>query len=389
MEELIKEIENLLSSNPDSFHYSKQEIQPISKIIAEDSRFDIFFNHCHKLGAASGTFFKGELDFPNQIIQRAKDIGTENTIKEILDYLNADEIHIKYAYLLYGIHIDTEYTFSNNVSLINTSSLDDSRMKDFLYNSSTLTGGHNTALLITDYITHKEYYDNHNPRQTDWTKVEVLEELIQKLDDTRLMLSLGRDYHYGIPVSAAFEVVPDHLHFFNRATPYNPFPEPRTTLGPQVIELELNKTEELLTKFNSLSFKDKEGIRVATKRLNDSKIDPNWANKSINLRICLENLFYDRNSNGIAKTISERAPQYTNFSKSRTRKIYQFLSAAVHTGVPQTHATITEVEIIEELHNTIIAYINLGAYPVWENINLQRSKWKKFMLCIKSLFSSG
>jgi len=210
---------------------------------------------------------------------------------------------------------------------------------------------------------------------------------MRKLDDTRLMLSLGRNYMYGIPVSAAFEVIPDHLQLFNMATPYHPFPEPRTALGPPVIELELEKTEELLTKFNSLFLEDKEHIRVAAKRLNYSKIDPDWANKSINLRICLENLFYDRNSNGIARTISERAPQYTNFSKSRARKIYKFLSGAIHTGVPQTHPTIKEIDVIQELHNTIIKYINLGAYPKWDKSIGEKNRWQKFRECIKSLIA--
>ncbi|MCG8582484.1 MAG: hypothetical protein MI866_21340, partial [Bacteroidales bacterium] len=188
--------------------------------------------------------------------------------------------------------------------------------------------------------------------------------LIQILNDTRLILSLARHFDYGIAVVGSFEVVPDNLKLFNRGVSYSAFPEPRTSIGPSIIEIEFRKAQKLLDQFMNLSEIDQGKVRIALKRLNDVKIDSDWANKNINLRICIENLFCI-GENGIARTISERAILYTNFSKRRARKVYGFLSNAVHSGKPAKHTNITEREITEQVQITILKYLQEGKYPEW------------------------
>ncbi|KAB7529271.1 hypothetical protein F8C76_15685 [Flagellimonas olearia] len=369
MEELVKAIENVIKKDAESIYYSKSELKDVIDCISKNKKLEIFFNHCHRLGATSGICFNQNTKFPNKIIQRAKKTNGTKAIEEIFNYIDSKEVHIKCALLLYGIHIDNEFNFSNGVRLINASNMEDSQLVNFLGKETLTLGGIDTAVLIIDYKTPKEFYSTLSPvKKTNWAKVEVKENLIKTLDDTRLMLSLGRSSSFGIPAVGVFEVLPENLEFLNNGIGYTPFPEPRNSFGPSIIKLEMDKADSLLNKFDLLSKDEQDGIRVATKRLNDSKIDSDWANISINLRICLENLFNREGKYPISKTISKRAPHYTSFSKDKTKEIYSFLSTAVHTGIPQTHPNIKEEDIVKEVQNTIIKYIEEGCYPDWSQI---------------------
>lgn len=387
MDKLIQEIDQIISKAPVQTYYGKTELESLILELSKDNRFDIFQNHCHRLGT-SGHCFNNPTEFPNQILRRAKETSSQNAMNEIQNYLDSSHVKMECGLLLYSIHLDNEFTFSNGVRLIKTSSLIDSNLVAFLNKEKISTGGTNTALLVVDYVTPKKFYSSisSEERATDWSHVELKTELTKKLDDTRLILSLSRNPSYGIPVVGAFDIVPDNLQFLNNGVTYGPYSEPRTGFGPEIIGFEIQKADELLKKFENLSIDDKERIRIALKRLNDSKIDSNWANKSINLRICLENLFYGDSEFGIAQTISERAPTYTDFSKTRARKVYGFLSTAVHTGIPPEHETINERDITSEIHKTIIQFIENGRYPVWPEIK-KKSKLEKLIDCLKEMLS--
>ncbi len=390
MKNLEEEIEKVLRERPDETYYGRSELQSIIKLLSADNKFEIFHNHCHRLGAISGICFNGELEFPNQVIRRAKQVGVHQALDEISGYLDSAQIEIECALLLYNIQIDSDFTFSNGVRLTRVSSIRDPNLIKFLDKENISTGGSDTAILSKEYITPKEYSSSLADREgkTNWTKIEVKTKLINILNDTRFMLSLGRHPKYGVPVVGSFEVIPDHLQFLNNGVGYEIFSEPRTVFGPSIIEIELQKADQLLSKFNSLPLDDRARIRIVAKRLNDSKIDADWANKSINLRICLENLFCGKSEFGIAQTISERAPNYTSFSKTRARKVYAFLSTAVHTGTPPEHETITEDAIITEIHKTVIKFIEEGGYPDWP-MRQAKGRLHRFIKCIKSVFSAN
>lgn len=382
MDPLVAQINNIISSEPDEIYYSKDLLKDLISLIHADPQYQCFFNHCHQLAPSAGRCFNQELQFPNALIQRSKEVGAKQAISELRDYLKSSENNIGCGLLLYGIHIDSEFEFSNGVKIIKSSNLEDSNLRRFLQKENISTGGIDTSILIFDYKTKKEYYSSLNTqnKKPDFTDLEQKTKIIKILNDTRMLLSLARNHKYGIPVVGSFEIIPDKLSVLNNGIGYGNYPEPRTSIGPSIIGLEYNKADELIQKFTNLSNVNKDKIRIALKRINDAKIDPDWANKNINLRICLENLFYTGNE-PIAKTISERAPSYTNFTKRRCRNIYKFLSSAVHTGRAPQHANITEQEITKELHNTILKYLDEGKYPTWTT----RSKKTKIINLLKSV----
>lgn len=386
MDKLIQEIDEILAKSPNKTCFSEAELKSLILALSSDNRFDIFQNHCHRLGT-SAHCFNDPNEFPNQILLRAKKTSAQIVMREIQNYLETNNVKIECGLLLYSIHLDSEFAFSNGVRLIKTSSLIDSNLISFLNKEANSTGGIDTALLVVDYVLPKKYYSSisSDERESDWSHLELKNNLIKKIDDTRLILSLSRNPSYGIPVVSSFEIIPDNFQFLKNGVGYSPYAEPRTGFGPIIIELEIRKSDELLKKFELLSNVDKERMRIAIKRLNDSKIDSNWANKSINLRICLENLFCGDSDVGLAQTISERAPTYTDFSKTRARKVYGFLSTAVHTGIPPEHQTITVQDITVEIHKAIIQFIENGGYPVWQTVN-KKGKFQKIISCIKELF---
>lgn len=128
----------------------------------------------------------------------------------------------------------------------------------------------------------------------------------------------------------------------------------------------MQHANKLIQAFASLGDEARDRFRIALKRLNDYKIDREWANKSINLRICMENLFLNPDeSDQITRRISARAPEHTNLTRSRARAVYGFLSHAVHTGKAPQHPTIREYEIARELQAVLRQFISDGQYPVW------------------------
>ncbi|MEX0361687.1 MAG: hypothetical protein AB3N10_11955, partial [Allomuricauda sp.] len=339
----------------------------------------------HKLGATSGRCFDN-LDFAVAIVNRAKKVGAATVLAEVNNYINSTTIRIECGLLMYNTNINNEFRFSNGVRLVNTSSLNDHNLLEFLSKERISTGGVNSSFLVTDYETPKQFFSSITGSQSpDFTKLEIKSELIQILDDTRLILALSRNPDYGIPVVASFEIIPDNLEIFNDGIGYSPFPEPRNSIGPTIIELEMNRANELLDLFNAMNDESKDKIRIAMKRLNDSKIDSNWPNKCINLRICLENLFHISSDNFISKSISERMPLHTSISKTRVKNIYSFLSSAVHSGRIPEHDNITVQEIITAVQNVIIQFIRNGDYPNWIS-SPKKSKWQIFCKCIKELF---
>jgi hypothetical protein len=388
MDELINEINRIIQELPIQLVYSQQDLNTLTNLINQDSKYSIFENHCHTLGPNSSRCFNG-LDFANALVARARKVGAEITLNEIQNYIDSNNIQIECGLLMYDVNIENEYVFSNGVKLIKAINVNDSSLIQFLSKESISTGGIGSSFLVIDYESPKQFFNSITNLPTfDYTKLEIKSDLIQIVDDTRLILALSRGPRNGIPVVACFEIIPESLEILNSGIGFNPYSEPRTTFGPSIIGIQTNRANELLNNFNAMTEESKDKIRIAMKRLNDSKIDSNWPNKCINLRICLENLFYIPTDNVIAKNVSERMALHTSFSKTRTRKIYGFLSGAVHSGKTPQHPTITVQEITNEVQNVIIKFIENRGYPNWISTP-EKSKWQKFIKCIKDLFKKN
>ncbi|MEF2074755.1 hypothetical protein [Consotaella aegiceratis] len=301
---------------------------------------------------------------------------------EVHSYQVANKIQLQRVLLLHDIHIDEAFTFPNGVRLVDLQDLPESQLRDNLIRRrwGSQIGWHVDAVLTTDFAVKKDVRAQNEDRENDWSAVNEETARTKLLDDTRLLLSLARHADYGIPVLAATTLAPAQLSFVERGIGYSVFPEPHTAFGPEIIGIEAQHAEKMIVAFGKLDVETQARMRIALKRLNDTKIDPVWANKAINLRICLENIFLNPGERSqIARRISERAPGYTGFSKTRTRKVYGFLSKSVHTGKTQLHPEINARMIAGEVQKVLRQIIHNRAYPVWPDTNrdwkLKLSNW--------------
>lgn len=357
----------LISASTDEFSYIPLDVfSDLIGLVSEVGDLRVFEDHIHTIGNLGVLFTYEKLS--RSLVRRARVVGGQRAYEEIQSYLNADRLHLYRALLIHDNHIEEDYTFTNGVRLLSVENLPPSRLRDNLIKErfDTFLGGHVETVMSVDYV-HKKAIRPSNDKKTDWSAMELLGEAEALLNDTRLLLSLAKSVDYGIPVVSGATVVPEKLSFLTDQGGYNAYPEPRTGFGPSIIEMEMQQADHLLQKFDRFEDVTKDRIRVPLKRLNDAKIDPNWANKAINLRICLENLFLSDGENSeISRILSERVPIHTLFSKSRTKKVYGFLSGAIHSGRTQYHPNVTEKEIAQEVQKVIRQFIEQGAYPSWD-----------------------
>lgn len=346
-------------------YISKESLSDVIALLSADPKYADFEDHTHMVGNEGAIFTHEKL--ARRLAMRARIVGGGQALEELHKYIDASEFQLQCALLLHNIDIDASYNFTNGVRLIAIDEMEDSIVRDELlrHRFDPFLGGCGECALVAGFC-HKKQVHRTDCKPTDWSQLKALSQKLVLLDDTRLILSLCRPADYGIPVAYSATAVPKSLSFLTSGLTLSPRPEPRTAFGPSILKIEMQHADQMFPAFARLSDETRDRFRVALKRLNDYKIDREWANKSINLRICMENLFLNPDeSEQITRRVSARAPEHTNLTRNRARAVYGFLSHAVHTGKALQHPTISESEIARELQAALRQFISDGQYPVW------------------------
>ncbi len=367
MDEISAELTAIISKHPIAKNFwetPKEDTTELVRHISKNKDLECFNEHVHRLGDQGSSFSYTE--FAEALVRRARVVGSEKTLKEVMGYINSQMLNLQYVFLLANVHIDDNYTFCNKVRLQKTFDLEDSSLKDHLVEQmrDPQIGSRRVyVVLCADYEAEKCHYPNTE------TGVGFNQNSMpphQTIEDTRLILSLARS-NFGIPLIASAVMVPKNLSFLETGVGQDSASEPTTHFGPSIIEFEIKLADRLLNKFEGLDEITKDRLRICLTRLNGAKIDPDPVNKSINLRICIENIFMNiGEQDNIRKKISERMGESTNFTKTRSKNVYKHLSHPIHSGRIQSHSTIRIEDIITELQKKAIKIIEDGAYPVWQ-----------------------
>ncbi len=352
----------------------KSERSTLTDLLSASGKYSEFDEKLHTVGDTGARFTFDDL--VKRLATRSISVGAETALSELNAYIEAEELRLVRLLLLHNTHIEEDFTFSNGVRLLRVESLPASRLRDLLYRRQfdRFIGGHANAVLAIDFVHKKRVHtDDDKP---EWSILEEQTKQTKILDDTRLILSLARSFDHGIPVVAATTLIPDNLEFLDSDGSYNPYPDPHIAFGPSIIPFEADIADRMLTSFNAMDDATKDRLRIALKRLNDTKIDPEWSNKSINLRICLENIFLNPDEGSqIRRRIQERMPTMTDFSKTRSGKVYGMLSTAVHTGNTQHHPEFDEQTVAKEVQKVLRKILEDGGYPVWPTSKRQGLMW--------------
>ncbi|MCG8581402.1 MAG: hypothetical protein MI866_15875, partial [Bacteroidales bacterium] len=125
-------LDKLIESYPSETFYSEEKLKDLINLLIGIDNYSVFFDHCHNLGPNSGNCFNGNQEFPNALIRRAREVGSRQAFSEVDSYLESEKNKLECAILLYDIHIDTEFQFSNSVRVIRTSSLKSTELTNFL-----------------------------------------------------------------------------------------------------------------------------------------------------------------------------------------------------------------------------------------------------------------
>jgi len=338
----------------------------LEQLLSEIDVLQCFDEYVHLLGTSGSSMSYKRL--ASYLLFRALQVNTETAIGEIEEYLASETLALEYAFLLPSVWIMSNYQFSNGVRLLKPEAIQDSWLRDELRKQSQLlsVGGHNVdTLLVTPYETTKYYYPNTEPEQrrpldaVPWPPHPLL-------DDTRLILSLARDGDFGIPLLASCVIVPKSLSFLERGISWGPYAEPLSHFSPEIIEFEMRSADVRLQQFSALNAETKDRLRIVLKRLNDVKIDSDFVNKYINLRVCLENLFLTEDEMyQISKKLKTRISQHSDLAEAEVENYYKDMSTAVHNGrLPKNSSTPVE-KIIQLIKKRILLVLETGTYPNW------------------------
>lgn len=361
---LLEEIAGDNSVSSSIWEQSSARIGELAQLLTEHENFNCFDEKVHHLGTTGRSI--NYMELAHSLLIRARETDANTAIEEVESYLESNRIHLEYAFLISDIRIHSSHQFVNGVRMIDAVDIQDSCVRDSLHwhNQGYKIGDNNIAtLLIVEYEVPKCHYPNTEPgrslAQTPWPPHQLL-------DDTRLILSLARGGDSGIPLLAAVVIVPKSLSFLNRSISWGCYPEPLVHFSPEIIELEVRAADNRLQQFAALSDETKDRLRIALKRLNDTKIDSDSVNKYINMRVCLENLFLAETEEfQLTKKLKTRIPQHSNLTESEVGNYYSDMSTAVHNGRLPENPSTPIAKIIQLIKNRIVSVLETGSYPTW------------------------
>lgn len=343
--------------------------------ISSDPKFVEFDKHLQLLGNGASVTDLSQL--ADWLVERAKVVGGKGAERDLLQYLDSDEIEVYAIMLLADVYLNAEYKFCNNVEIINSTSLPNKSFADTILNdsfSSRLPLPRVYSLLVSPY-SQKRF---HWPNTESETKMPMTEYPSNALEETKLCLVLARSR--SIQVIASGTIAPDHLPFIRSCTGWSMHSFKLPGMAPSILEIEMKIADELLLKLRKLPESFKIKLATSIERFNGYCSGASMVEKSIDLRICLESIFLsDGNKEQLRYTLALRSALFVGDSLEEKKEImnimkksYDVTSTAVHEGKMPTKNVDLLPQAAKIARNSILKLLEVG--PVdWQTIELQAS----------------
>jgi len=301
--------------------------------------FDLFDEQLILLGNSSRSVNRSDL--ANWCLDRALVVGSQQTVTEINEYINADNLEVYEVLLLSSVHIDCEYTFCNGVELKHISSIPNKYLANSFARaeySSPLPWPTVHSVLIQKFEQQKFHWSN---TDSD-TKSPRPERPIEILQDTRRALALARPIGYGIHALACGTVAPSYYPMMQNVSGWSVFSLKSPPLSPSVLGIELRAADQIVEKMSSLKPDLHSKLKISIDKLNGYSSGADVVESAIDLRICLESIFLnDGNKDQLRHTLALRAARFLGegegiSERSRILKViknaYDLTSTMVHSG---------------------------------------------------------
>ncbi|MBV1929551.1 MAG: hypothetical protein KUG81_08590 [Gammaproteobacteria bacterium] len=385
---IIDRLRELIKTYPEDNRFSMQkaindhlwEDSTLGKIyfelISSKKEYAIFDDHLQTLG--NGTFnttIEGLVDWT---LNRGRKIGADKAICELDAYVSSTEVKVDLIELMVGVYLDCEFEFSNEVRITSPNNISDSSLANAICNESFGTRTplpQVTAVTIVQFDQPIEHTSN-----TDIDHKLVKVELpTEKLRNVRLCLSLARPIEHGINSIASGVIAPDNLPFVSGDQSWSIIPFKHPPLAPSVLKCELERANQILSKFELLDPIYRNKLLIPLDKLNSFGSSESLVDRAIYLRISLESIFLtDGNKDQLRYRLALRAALFLESTLEDRKKVfniikdaYDITSSAVHNGKFSKSDKIETLTKAANLTKTaLIKLIDKGKVN-WEDLELQ------------------
>lgn len=330
--------------NSANYWLSSSEWTELLGTLESDKRYSVFENHLQYLG--NGGSQVSIFYLADWLVRRSLNIGVDDAVSELEDYLNTSEVTVHQTMLLANVLLDDScngFKFCNGVKIIEGSEIPNSRVSKSI---STTKFGLALPLPRIGAILIRGYQQKivHVPNTINETKAPIERDIIESINndlfDTKACLVLGRSGDYDIQSIAVGTVAPDSAPFIQSVSGWSLQPQRRSNLAPELIKFDVSRANKILKKFKDLDTDFKTQLKLSIERLNGYYSGSSWVDKEIDLRVCLESIFLsDNDQNELRKTLSIRAALFLGTNLEEKKQIqatmktaYDVTSKSIHTG---------------------------------------------------------
>ncbi|WP_375724248.1 hypothetical protein LXN10_01755 [Arcobacter sp. KX21116] len=308
------------------------------------------------------------------LVKDAKRFSIKTTINNFKTFVGKKEIYLYRVYLLGNLHklSSTEsinFEFDNGVKLVDLKNLMNKRNYS-IYNSG------NFAPNIEMYLTY-EFKEDKN-------KITFLKEsslsafkykdylnIDKKIDNVYLCLILSRHFKSNYIPLIAKTVISDEKDYLINNSSYQLLPYLQPSISPEILEIELKKTNELLKKFEKLDNKIQYNLTIAIKKISEFASMNINIDRAISVRVSMESIFLNNSEEDKSLKIRKRASSYLKKQKEEHnifnlfKNAYKSCSTAVHNGTITDDEFNKIAEVIPYIYDAIFLIISNGK-PTWK-----------------------
>ncbi len=386
LEEVIKtadlrEIDSITKAINGPLWLKSESGQRLIDYLNQDVKYEKFNNHLQYLGNNGWNVTLDKL--ADWLVERAKEVGGSKAIEELEQYLSSKEVVVYGIVLLSSVYIEEEYIFCNDVKIVNGRGIPNKKLTYTILNnllnpSLPLPAVDSVFIVPFKYeIKHLSQEENHLNNST-FSNVSTIP--IEKIEDAKDCLILTRCL-YGIHTIAEGVIAPDCLPFISSTSGWSLHSLTLPNLAPSIIEIELEKANELLKTYKELTPELKQKLKVSITYFNNFCSSSSIVDRAISLRTCLESIFLnDDNKEQLRYRLGLRGALFLGKDTSDKKRIlktlkdtYDITSTAVHQGIIK-EKQMKRINILDEsallAREAIIKIIEHGLAD-WEDLELR------------------
>ncbi|RXJ81183.1 hypothetical protein [Arcobacter sp. F2176] len=306
----------------------------------------------------------------------AKRFSIKTTIKNFKTFIEKKEIYLYRVYLLGNLHkfSSTEsinFEFDNGVKLLDLRNFINKRHYS-IYNSG------NFAPNIEMYLTY-EFKENKSAiislkepllntfKYKDYSIID------KKIDNVYLCLILSRSFEWNYIPLIAKTIINDEKDFFIENPNYQLVHYLQPKISPEILEIELNKANELLKKFENLDNKIQHNLDIAIRKISEFASLNSNVDRAISVRVSMESIFLNNSEGNKGLKIRKRASSYLKKIKEEDNIFYLFQNAYKSCSTAVHNGTITDKEFDKVAE--VIPYIYDAIFNIIDN---GKPSWKKY-----------